>query len=311
MSVTFTHYPTTSHRHLPQYRSAASSPPDLERAFRNVVIDGPGGILTNMDVAAETAEATSHVGIALTHWSGVLHPVAAARQIAALDRVSDGRLALRMLVGPDGRTDDVQAGDVGHAPRHAEALRDMDEYLVLLKRLWANDKPFDYEGPHHSVRSGFVPEKGPQHSDIPIRIGGVSGIALDVAGKHATVFELTPAPHAEMRGVIERVETAASRYGRAGKISFALPVLLDDKSTPSEGASASFVSLAGSPKKVAQTLFSYAALGINEFMVSGLDDEDTMERFVQEIAPMFQRAVPIGLAAKGNAVQRRPQRWVS
>ena len=86
-----------------------------------------------MDVAAETARATATVGIALTHWSGVIHPVVAAQQIAALDRLSDGRLSLRFLLGPDGQIGDG-ADQLGS---HVEALRQTDEYLVLLKRLWS------------------------------------------------------------------------------------------------------------------------------------------------------------------------------
>ncbi|TIL66994.1 hypothetical protein [Mesorhizobium sp.] len=60
MSVEFTHGPTTSCRHLPQYLSsngqeARSQRLMLEGAFRTVVKDCPAGILTNMDVAVETA----------------------------------------------------------------------------------------------------------------------------------------------------------------------------------------------------------------------------------------------------------------
>ena len=60
MSVEFTHVPTTSRRLCRNIfrriaKSARSQRLMLEGAFRNVVIDGPAGILTNMDVAAETA----------------------------------------------------------------------------------------------------------------------------------------------------------------------------------------------------------------------------------------------------------------
>jgi alkanesulfonate monooxygenase len=155
--------------------------PVLESVFGTIVIDGPAGILTNMDIAAEAARTTSIPGIALTHWSGVIDPVVASRQIAALDRFADGRLSLRFLFGPDGH-----ASEEAEQIDHVEALRQTDEYLVLLKRLWSNDLPFDHEGPCYSISGGFVDRKGPQAADIPIRMGGVSGIALDVAGRHAT-----------------------------------------------------------------------------------------------------------------------------
>ena len=291
MSVEFTHVPAEASSHLSRPRSrghgASSLRPTLESVFSTTVIDGPAGLLTNMDIAAEVALSTTMVGIALTHWSGVIDPVVAAGHIAELDRVAGGRLSLRLLLGPDGRACDG-ADRIGS---HADALRQTDEYLMLLKRLWANDRPFDYEGPHYSVQNGFVERKGPQGSDIALRMGGVSGVALDVAGRHATVFELTPGAPEEIRSLMERVEAAASRYGRAGRIRFALPVALGSGQPPN-------VARMGSPAGVVQTLLGYTWLGVSEFMVVGLDDEETLTTFARDIAPVFQRTVPLRAARR-------------
>jgi alkanesulfonate monooxygenase len=317
MSVEFTLVPTTSRRHLPQYLQQCLSPggsdtlgrrATLEGAFINVVIDGPGGILTNMDVAAETARATSAVGIVLTHWSGVVYPVVAAQQIAALDRISAGRLSLRFLLGPDGRDRD----GTDQASGHVDALRQTDEYLVLLKRLWSNDQPFDHEGPYYSVSGGFVGRKGPQAADLPIRMGGVSGVALDVAGRHATMFELAAATPWEVRGLMQRVEAAAARYGRSGKIRFALPVRLTPSGEDGHVGPSGPLALSGPAARIAQTLLNYAALGICEFMVSGLDDEDSIAAFARDVAPVFRRTAPF--QARGGAGfpgPARSNRWAS
>lgn len=294
MSVEFTHVPSGNSypwQYLSSGRDARALRPVLESVFGTIVIDGPAGILTNMDIAAEAARTTSIPGIALTHWSGVIDPVVASRQIAALDRLADGRLSLRFLFGPDGH-----AGEGAEQADQTEALRQTDEYLVLLKRLWSNDLPFDHEGPCYSVSGGFVERKGPQGADIPIRMGGVSGIALDVAGRHATVFELMPGTVEEIRDLMRRVETAAARYGRSGKIRFALPVLFaaGQSGHPTHPGA---VAVSGPPARVAQTLLGYAALGICEFMVSGLDDESAISMFSRDVASLFQRTVPI-LAAR-------------
>jgi alkanesulfonate monooxygenase len=316
VSVEFTHVPTTSHGHLSQYlspenpsrgsRATPSRCPAFEAAFSNIVIDGPAGILTNMDVAAEIARATSTVGIALTHWSGVIHPVVAAQQIAALDRRAEGRLSLRLLLAPDGQ-DREEAGS------HVETLRQTDEYLVLLKRLWSNRLPFDHEGPHYSVSNGFVTKKGPQGADMPIRMGGVSGVALEVAGRHATVFELTSGAPEEIRDLIGRVEAAAARYGRAGRIRFALPVRLAAPWRPGERDPSDPVAIWGPPERVAQTLLGFSWLGISEFMVSSLDDDDAVAAFTRNIVPIFQRTVPIQTARRAAGFPRpaRSSRWAS
>ena len=132
-----------------------------------------------------------------------------------------GRLSLRMLPGIG-----VEDGEWDAGQSHVAALERTDEYLVLLKRLWSNERPFDHEGPFYRLRDGYVPNKGPQAS-VPIRMSGLSGTALKVAGRHADIFELAPGTPQEVGQVIERVRVAAAEFGRAGLIRFALPVWFD------------------------------------------------------------------------------------
>ena len=113
MSIEFTHVPVSHHqRHADaatfnfDSRAATQTLTLLEHAgFGRIVIDGPGGILTNMDLAAEAARRTSSLGLVVTHWAGGIAPAVAARQLAEIDRLSEGRLSLRMLAGFDGAGD--------------------------------------------------------------------------------------------------------------------------------------------------------------------------------------------------------------
>ncbi len=173
---------------------------------------------------------------------------------------------------------------------------------------------FDHEGPHYSVAGGFVEKKGPQGADMPIQLGGVSGVALDVAGRHASVFELTPGTPEEIRR-----PDPARRGGRyplrqiGQKIRFALPVLLTPAGQAGHTSSPGAIGVSGPPARVAQTLLGCAALGISEFMVSGLDDEDAIAAFTRDIAPVFQRTVPIQAARRDVGFPRavRSTSWAS
>ncbi|TIV58995.1 MAG: LLM class flavin-dependent oxidoreductase, partial [Mesorhizobium sp.] len=100
---------------------------------------------------------------------------------------------------------DAEARPVGHSV----VWQRIDEYLVLLKRLWSNDEPFDHEGAFYSVRGGYVPRKGPHGADLTIRLGGQSGTALKVAGRHADVFELAAGSPDEVARLMQRVRSAA------------------------------------------------------------------------------------------------------
>ena len=162
--------------------------------------------------------------------------------------------------------DDAETRPVGHTV----VWQRIDEYLVLLKRLWSNDRPFDHEGAFYSIKGGYVPRKGPHGADVTIRMGGQSGTALKVAGRHADVFELAPGSIDEIRQLMERARSAAAEHGRAGKIRFALPVRIRPEANAS-AAGHKAVDVSGPPAQVALSLLPYAALGIHEFMIVGVD----------------------------------------
>jgi alkanesulfonate monooxygenase len=290
MSIEFMHVPTTGLQRLGEVASVFDGSYEMRRltllertCFRQLLIDGPAGIFANIGIAAAAARRTSTLGLTVTHRAGVFEPAVAARQLAELDRLSDGRLSIRFPVGFD-----VAANDKLRSPRnHVEIFQQTDEYLVLLKRLWSNDRPFDHEGPFYSVKAGHVDRKGPRRAGIPIRMGGISGTALKVAGRHADTFELTPGTPEEVVKLMERMQVAAAPYGRAGKIRFALPVRVgpmrkNDTSNPGDAkldAVAKSIRIFGSPVQIGEALQAYTFIGVDEFMVEGLDDHRSIAEF--------------------------------
>lgn len=257
--------------------------------FHRVVIDDAGGLLTNMDLAGEAIRATAHIEVALTHWAGGIEPVVAARHLARLDAASGGRLSLRLTAGSHGF-----AGPGGVPPGHAQMLQQTDEYLVLLKRLWSNDRPIDHEGPAYSVRGGYVVKKGPRAAAVPLRMSGLSGTAFRVAGRHADVFELPFAEPGQLRHIVERVQAAALECGRASHIGFALPLRFDRLATawPDAGGGSEVEAAirSGEPARIALSLLPYFALGIGELMIRGLNEPAALAVFGERIAPIIRNS---------------------
>lgn len=225
--------------------------------------------------------------IVLTHNAGELDPVTAARQLAALQLQHNGRIALR--VPARGLIDTDQQ------PSHIAFWRRVDEYITLLKRLWANEKPIDHEGPFYSIVGGFVPRKGARGIVVPIRMGGLSGTALNVAGKHADVFELAAMTPDEARLLAGRVRSAASRHGRQGKVRFALPVVFDAAGQEASGQ----VNLSRQPAQAALQLLGFVDAGVSEFMVRGIRKAEELDAF-EHVASFVQ-----------NSSARREAAWAA
>jgi alkanesulfonate monooxygenase len=72
---------------------------------------------------------------------------------------------------------------------------------------------------------------------------------------------------------MERVRSAAAEHGRAGKLRFALPVRIrsEHNALASHTAGHRAIDLFGPPAQIALSLLPYAALGIHEFMIVGVD----------------------------------------
>lgn len=301
MPIEFTHVPgkTQDASFFYDFVETATKLSLIEDAgFRKIVVDDPAGLLTNMDIAAQTLDRTASLEVVLTHWAGVIEPTVAARQLAALGSKSGGRLSLRMLSEPLS-DDDAEARPVGHTV----VWQRIDEYLVLLKRLWSNDRPFDHEGAFYSVKGGYVPRKGPH--GVTIRMGGQSGTALKVAGRHADVFELAAGSLDEVRQLMQRVRSAAAEHGRAGKVRFALPVRIRAEGKAA-AADHKAIEVSGPPGQIALSLLPYAALGVNEFMIAGIDRPREIATVGRETATLLSNTL-----ARREAEVAQPEAFVS
>ncbi|WP_181257038.1 LLM class flavin-dependent oxidoreductase [Pseudaminobacter soli (ex Li et al. 2025)] len=254
--------------------------------FDRVLIADPKGGADNSQLASFLLHNTLQLGVAMSHAAGILAPQVAAEQFATLDQLSGGRLMVRVVPGEDGLD-------------HEAAFARTDEYLVLLKRLWANERPFDHEGAHYSLKSALSAARPFGRAQVPLALGGLSGTAVKVAAKHADLFELPAATAAETRQTIARVRAAASTHGRVDKIRFSLPirpVIADNRAEAWAKADKlaqdnNATRLVGTPEQVALGLVDYCELGISEFVVHGLGQPQELVAFGRDVAAVVRRSL--------------------
>jgi alkanesulfonate monooxygenase len=122
-------------------------------------------------------------------------------------------------------------------------------------------------------------------------MSGLSGTAIWVAGRHATVFELPFGHPGHVRHLIERVRTAAAEAGRAAKVSFAMPIPFDTKPRAvDDGDDVATAIRQGSPERIALALLPYLEAGVSEFMVDGLGTRGAIEDFGQNVMPIVRNS---------------------
>lgn len=172
-------------------------------------------------VAAHAAARTTTLGFLIAHRPGFTQPTLAARQLATLDALSDGRVAVHVITGG---ADDEMARD-GDTSTKVERYARSDEYLTVLRQAWSARQPFDHDGRFYKVRQGFSAVKP---TNLPVFFGGSSDEAIEVAGRHADVYALWGETQAQVRETVARVRAAAARHNRRPGFSLSLrPVIAD------------------------------------------------------------------------------------
>jgi len=173
-------------------------------------------------IVAHAGAVTEKLGFMIAHRPGFTAPTVAARQLATLDHITGGRIAVHIITGG---ADDEMKKDGDHLTK-AERYARTDEYLDIVRREWTSETPFDYKGKYYDVVQAFASVKPVQKPHIPVYFGGSSEEAIPVAGKHADIYALWGETQAQVREAITRVRSAAAAHGRQVRFSLSLrPVL--------------------------------------------------------------------------------------
>jgi alkanesulfonate monooxygenase SsuD/methylene tetrahydromethanopterin reductase-like flavin-dependent oxidoreductase (luciferase family) len=116
---------------------------------------------------------------------------------ATVDIISGGRLILGIGAGGSALPD---AGYLAMAQREydaygiglvspGEAVAALDEACVIMKRMWGEEKPFDFDGRCYQLKGAICEPKPVQRPGPPIMIGaGGERAALRVVAKHADLW---------------------------------------------------------------------------------------------------------------------------
>ena len=175
-------------------------------------------------IAQHAASVTERLGVMIAHRPGFNAPTILARQLATLDQITKGRVAIHVITGGS----DVELQADGDFTTKAERYARTSEYLDVVRAEWTETKPFNYDGQFYQVRGGHSAVRPYRPSGIPIYFGGSSDEAIAVAGRHADIYALWGETYEQVREVIARVRAAAAPYGRSPRFSLSLrPIVAD------------------------------------------------------------------------------------
>jgi probable F420-dependent oxidoreductase len=150
---------------------------------------------------------TLRVG-ALVYDNDYRHPLVLARDVAAMDFMSEGRVEFGL--GAGWMTSDYeQSGIVLDRP--GVRIERMEEALEVMTALWANEKA-SFVGKHYQIADAMCRPVPFTKGGPPIIIGGGGKRVLTAAAKHAAIVGVNPELSSGTAGVEAAKTAIADRY---------------------------------------------------------------------------------------------------
>jgi alkanesulfonate monooxygenase SsuD/methylene tetrahydromethanopterin reductase-like flavin-dependent oxidoreductase (luciferase family) len=264
--------------------------------FASPWLDGPTALASVIGHAGSMSLATT---VALPVVRG---PVALAKALSALDRLSGGRLIAGL--GPGSSPQDYAAVGVDFGERWAR----FDEAVMTLRTLWTGDEP-PFVGRYY-VTDGVVLEPPPAgRGGIPIWLAswgseaGLRRVARLGDGWIASAYNITPA------GFDQAWRTLGAELERRGREAGTFPnavgtmwfYITDDRREAERVLQDRVVPVVhrpeavlwerlpiGSPERFAERLRAFAAAGTQRVFIWPIADElRQLERFAREVRPLL------------------------
>ncbi len=283
-------------------------PHELDQFQQGYLVDGrrvvSGEYLGCIPALAALAAATSRasLGTCILNFPR-RHPVDLANELATVDQISGGRLIAQGATGHPSR-DYVPLG-LAIPPRVRGRM--MEEQIEIIRALWSNEEPLDYEGEYYSLRQARIGSR-PVQQLPPIWLG-IDRTYRRVA-RCADGFTLTGSMFGSdlehYRASVVRIRKEAIAAGRdpdtivaAARFAIVLDV---DRERAKERAAAEWGALwrrseawhtewAGTPDDIAGRIRPYVEAGARHIMLWPIPHRDPastlrdLSLFAAEVAP--------------------------
>jgi alkanesulfonate monooxygenase len=181
-----------------------------QSGFDAILIGHSSSSADGFGIAQFAATHSQRINILLAHRPGFAAPTQAARRVATLDNLIQGRLWLHIITGG---VDADQRRDGDYTP-HDQRYQRTDEYLEVMRLVWNATEPFDFDGKYYRVSKASSDVKGHRQPHVPLWFGGVSDAAIPVGAKHCDTYALFGEPRAQVQELMDRINAEAAAYQR-------------------------------------------------------------------------------------------------
>ena len=225
------------------------------------------------------------------------NPALLSLMAATLQALSGGRFI--MGIGAGWKEDEYLAYDYEY-PSPRVRLQQLEETLIILKKMWEEPGQVSFEGAHYSIRDAWCEPK--PETKIPILVGGGGYTTMKHAAKYADIWNYPDSPlgpYVERQEILRRHLDDIGRdpatlrcswfgrvcIGRTEDEAVARGLSRENKWTRDN----SFV---GTPASIAEQMSEFVEQGCDYFAIDiiGAPDEEIIGMFTEEVIPLLNGA---------------------
>ena len=277
--------------------------------------------------AAGLAAATEQIGLFMTVHVPLVHPLYAAKALATVDHISQGRAGLNIVCGWNPK----EFGMFG-TPLVEKGYDQASEWLDIVERLYASDQPLDYDGTYYRLKEA-VSRPASLQRPRPVTMNAAFGgpgrdfaaakcdylfttfSEIAEAGKHVTDIReradqqsrsvgVYTVAHVVCRQTVEEAQAYYTRYAvtmadhdavdahMAGKKEFSQSHDRDayDRYRQRFAGGAGTYPLIGTPQTIAADMVAIAEQGYDGIALSFVNYTYELPWFCDQVLPILKQA---------------------
>lgn len=217
------------------------------------------------------------------------NPAMLAKMGATLQSLSRGRLI--MAIGAGWKADEYLA--YGYPfPSAKIRLEQLEEAIVIIKRLWAEPGPVSFQGQHYHLSDAYCE---PKPNPVPtLLVGGGGRTTIGLAARYADWWNLPDANFEKLQTRLPILREQCARVGRDpaslrltwfGRLAVARSET--EALALSNGKWTKERALVGTPAQVVTEMQRFIEAGVDYFMmeVLGLSNPETKAMVLEEVLP--------------------------
>ena len=147
-----------------------------------------------------------------------INPVLLAKMIATFDQLSQGRISVNLIAGQS------EIENVAEGVRWSKEQRYeiMDEEVSILKALWTQAGPTDWQGKYYTLKQAELVPKPYQKPHPKFYLGGGSAQAAELSAKHSDVHLFWGDTVEQIIANIKMLRGLAAKHGREDALGFGM-----------------------------------------------------------------------------------------